>query len=494
VTSFRLRLALLVALTTVALLTGGGVAAWTLATRFNVDRLDEELGRLAAGNLARVEDAGHWARLDESLQFLAGRDRPPTHVLHVSNHGREVYRSARWPAGIRPEQTRAAETYDGVALSHPPPPPRRTGISRSNPALPQRDPHFATIETDGENWRVAVTGNPYTTLILATNLEHLNHDLARLRQRFLLLMPGVLLVVGGAAWWLASRALRPVAALTAAAENITAAGLDRRLSAPVQDREFQRLVCVFNAMLDRLEQGFHQARRFSADASHELKTPLALLQAEIEQALRAAPAGSPAQQTFTSLLEEIQHLAAILEKLLLLSLADSGRLALARSTVDLNRIVTDVLEDCAALAPDLGLQCVLEPGIQVQADATLLEQALQNLSTNAIKYNRPEGCIRVTMTATATTAVIVFGNSGPAIPAADQARLFERFFRGDPARGRSRLAGTGLGLSLSREILRAHGGDLRLLRSAEDWTEFEATLPSGPPTLRRADPLPERRL
>lgn len=487
-TSFRLRLALLVGLSTAALLTGGGIIAWMLATRFNVDRLDEELRRLAAGNLARVEDAGHWTRLDEALQFLAGADRPPMHVLQVSNYGREVYRSARWPGGLRPEELSPQDTYGGVALAAPPPPPpRRTGLSRSNPPLPQRDPRLVTLTADGSTWRVAVTGNPYTTLLLATNLEHLNHDLARLRQRFLLLMPLVLLIAGGGAWWLASRALRPVAALTAAAESITARGLDQRLSAPAHDREFQRLVSVFNAMLDRLEQGFHQARRFSADASHELKTPLALLQAEVEQALRAAPVGSPEQQTFTSLLEEIRHLAAILEKLLLLALADSGRLVLERSPVDLSRMVADVLEDCAALAPEVRLDYALAPTVHVQADATLLEQALQNLSTNAIKYNRPDGCIRVVLKTTTDAAIIAVGNTGPAIPAADQARLFERFFRGDPARGRSGLAGAGLGLSLSREILRAHGGELRLVRSEDDWTEFEVTLPLAPAPAARVD-------
>ena len=308
-----------------------------------------------------------------------------------------------------------------------------------------------------------------------------NLDLSRLRRRFLAALPFALLVVVGGAWFLASRALPPVTALTRAAEGITERGLDQRLAAPAHDREFQRLITVFNAMLDRLEKGFHQARRFSADASHELKTPLALLQAKLEQALHSAPSDSPQQQTFSSLLDEIHCLKAILEKLLLLSLADSGRLVLQREHTDLGRIVTNIAEDCAALAPQVEFEHDVPSGVLVQADAVLLEQALQNLTGNALKYNRPGGRIRVSLATAAGVATITVGNTGPGIPVANRSRVFERFYRGDPTRTRDRAAGVGLGLSLSREILRAHDGDLTLARTEDDWTEFVATLPLAPP-------------
>lgn len=480
-TSFRLRLALLVGLITTGLLLGGGVVAWKITTRFNVDRLDRELHHLAASNLERVSDASHWTRLDDALAFVSGRDRPPTYVLWVQNFGREEYRSARWPAGLDPATWPVPSTYTGgVTLATPPPPPRRTGLSATNPPLPIRETNFFTTAHGESTWRIAVTGNPYTTFVLAANLDELNLDLQRLRWRFLVVLPIVLLVVGGVAWWLASRALRPVAALTHAAERITERGLDQRIAAPGHDREFQRLVTVFNAMMDRLELGFHQARRFSADASHELKTPLALLQAELEQALHQARSGSPEAQTYTSLLDEIHHLKAILEKLLLLSLADSGRLVIERSATNLGEIVGNVVEDCAALAPELQLEAEVRPGVMVQADATLLEQALQNLLGNAVKYNRPGGRIRVAVTTAPGRAIVTIGNTGPGVPAADRARVFERFYRGDPARSRSAPAGAGLGLSLSREIVRAHGGELILSRTDSDWTEFEVTLPCAP--------------
>ena len=483
--SFRLRLALLVGFLTAALLLAAGFLAWELTTRFNVERLDHELHHLAKSNLDRVNDGSHWARLDAALAFVSGSDRPPTYVLWAKNNDRVQFRSARWPDAIAAAALAVPTTYEGgVTFDQPPRPPARGGLSPRNPALPIRETAYSTIAVNGSTWRVAVTGNPYTTLVLAANLAELNADLSRLRRRYLAALPLVLLVVGAGAWWLASRALRPVASLTQAAERITAAGLDQRIAAPTHDHEFQRLVTVFNAMLDRLEIGFHQARRFSADASHELKTPLALLQAELEQAVREAPSGSPQQQTYSSLLDDIHRLKAILEKLLLLSLADSGRLALERAPTDVGSILANVIEDCSALAPHVQFEHALPPNILAHVDAILFEQALQNLANNALKYNRPGGLVRVTLTPVDGFAVVTIGNTGHGISAADRPRVFERFYRGDPARHRDRASGVGLGLGLSREILRAHGGDLTLAPAVAsgDWTEFVATVPLAPPS------------
>ena len=481
-TSFRVRLALLVGLSTAALLLAAAFLAWNLTSDLNLERLDRSLQQIARANLGRVADASHWGRLDAAFGVVSGRDSTPAFVVWVRNNDRVVYRSTGWPAELRAEDFAAAETYEGGrVITDPPPPPRKTGLSASNPPLPVRDPRLLTVAAGTGSWRVLVTGNPYTRLVLAANLDEANEDLLRLRQRFLAVLPLILLVVGLAAWWLATRALGPVTALTRAAEGITAQGLSQRISAPAHDREFERLVTVFNGMLDRLEQSFHQARRFSADASHELKTPLALLQAELEQALHAAPSGSPQQQLCSSLLEEIHRLKAILEKLLLLSLADSGRLSLERADVDLAAVIRDVLEDGAALAPTLRIEPEIPEHLDVPADRVLVEQALHNLVGNAVKYNRAGGVVRVALARRGDVAELRVGNTGPGLGDTERQRLFERFYRGDPARTRGRAGGTGLGLSLSREILRAHGGDLVLGRTEADFTEFVATLPAAAP-------------
>lgn len=477
--SFRLKLALLAGLLTAILLVGTGTFVWRLTLRFNVERLDRELRNLGAANLDRVVGDSHWQRLDSALRFVSGTERSAVYALWVETNGRELYRSADWPTWIDPEQIERPSTYEGGRSYDPlPPPPRpRDPISATNPGLPRKEPSFLTRQSGEHAWRLGVMGSPYTTLVIAANLDEFNAELSQLRTRFLTALPVLLLLVGGGAWFFAGRALRPVHTLSGAVERITARGLDQRLGVHGNDPEFRRLITVFNAMMDRLEASFRQATRFSADASHELKTPLALLQIELEQALAAVPADSPQQAVYTSLLEEVQRLKAIVQKLLLLSLADAGRLELHREPVDLSALLGNVLEDAAALAPHLSLESTVAPGVTVRADAILLEQAVQNLVGNAIKYNRPGGTVRLTLRVEDGTRVLTVGNSGPGIPAADQPRLFDRFFRADPARQRSAVGGAGLGLSLAREIVRAHGGVLELGPGGPDWTEFRLVLP-----------------
>jgi heavy metal sensor kinase len=309
-------------------------------------------------------------------------------------------------------------------------------------------------------------------------MDDFNSRMAELRNTYLSALVVVLPLVAGGAWFVARRALRPVTALTQTAERVTARGLDQRIAPMTGDAEFNRLITVFNEMLDRLENSFTQATRFSGDASHELKTPLARLQIELEQALESAPAGSPQQEIFSSLLDEVSRLKAIVQKLLLLSLADAGRLQLHREHISLTHMVENVIEDCRLQAPHLTIEQTLAPEVQVAADPDLLEQALQNLASNAVKYNREHGRIRFELTTDAAQMCVRVSNTGPGITPADRERIFERFYRGDKSRS-GRVEGVGLGLSLSREILRAHGGELVLEESSTELTTFAARLRAG---------------
>ena len=157
-----------------------------------------------------------------------------------------------------------------------------------------------------------------------------------MRNIFLVTLPAALLLVGGGGWLVAGRALRPLKTIAQTAERVTARGLDQRIPVSDEDPEISRLIQVLNGMMDRLEASFNQATRFSADASHELKTPLAIMQGELENAVQAAEPGSPAQQVFSNLLEETQRLKTITRGLLLLAQADAGRLKLALEDVDLS--------------------------------------------------------------------------------------------------------------------------------------------------------------
>jgi heavy metal sensor kinase len=324
---------------------------------------------------------------------------------------------------------------------------------------------------DGQEWRIGVLSNPDVTFVLGLNLDQYNSELRWLRVMFLMLMPTALLLIAAGGWWISQRALRPIRALTRTAESITAKGLDKRIPAEEEDAEFARLISVFNGMLDRLERSFTQAVRFSADSAHELQTPLAILQGEIEQALQEGRPGSHEQQVLSRLLEEVQRLKTITRKLLLLSRADSGELR--------------VCEDVEIMAPELHLEKAVEPNLWVAADPDLLRQVIQNLTSNAIKYNVAGGTVRIRLRHERGIQRLDVGNTGPGIPDSERERVFERFYRADKARNR-RIDGAGLGLNLARELARAHHGDLVLHEAREGWVSFSLTLPAAPaPVVRQ---------
>ncbi|NQU47922.1 MAG: HAMP domain-containing protein [Planctomycetes bacterium] len=356
----------------------------------------------------------------------------------------------------------------------------------NNPLDEAIDPWFVTqpvyfnISAEGNDWRVGVLANPEVKIALGVSKNTLQSELKRMAQAFGIVVPIVLLLIAGAGWWFAGSALRPVAALTAAAKRVSATGLDQRIAHENEATEFRRLIDVFNQMLDRLQRSFEQANRFSADAAHELQTPLSILQGQIEHSIQSAPIGSETQQIGASLLVEVQRLKAIVRKLLLLALADSGNLPLAMKELRLDSLLADMVDDCRAMAPQLQIESELQPNISVNADAAMLHQALQNLLDNAVKYNRADGRLQIRLWQHERRIYVAVGNSGEVIQAQNAKRIFERFYRQDAAHSRS-VDGTGLGLSLAREIARSHRGDLRLATSKDDWTEFELWLPAPLP-------------
>jgi signal transduction histidine kinase len=199
------------------------------------------------------------------------------------------------------------------------------------------------------------------------------------------------------------------------------------------------------------------------------------MQGELENALQSAAPGSPEQQLCTNLLEETQRLKTITQSLLLLAQADAGQLKLALESVDLSAELEGMIEDARVLAANLRLRLAVEfpSGVQLRADRALLHTALFNLISNAVKFNEPDGRIEIRLEAAGDQVCFTVGNTGPGIPSVDQLRIFERFYRG--TRGaQSSGDGIGLGLSLAREIVRAHGGELALAESRPDWTCFVA--------------------
>jgi heavy metal sensor kinase len=318
--------------------------------------------------------------------------------------------------------------------------------------------------------------NEEVTLSIAHNLAGLRTETQRFLHALLVAVPlGLLLIVAGG-WLIGHLALRPVTLIARTAQSVTAARLDARIPEGEADTEFQHLIALINGMLERLERSFRQATRFSADAAHELKTPLAVLQAQIERTLHRSADDSEEQRNYAEQLEELQRLKSILRKLLLLSQADAGEMPLSLAPINLADRVRSAENDVVMLAPGRKIHIETPAELVVKADDDLLAQIIGNLISNAVKFGDPEGLIDIKLGEQDGQAVLTVSNTGVPIPQADHAKVFDRFYRADAARSRD-IEGSGLGLSLAREMARAHGGDLTLLRSDSTLTTFALRLP-----------------
>jgi two-component system, OmpR family, heavy metal sensor histidine kinase CusS len=343
--------------------------------------------------------------------------------------------------------------------------------------LPVATLGLRTMKVHRENYRLGTFQKDGLILSVAGEMREIDNDAGSRALAVLGILPFMLVVTGFGGWWIARTALAPVSDVAEAAEKITAQRLDARLDEPPVDDEIGRLTRVLNEMFTRLNESFRQTERFSADASHELKTPLTVLRSSIEDLLESPTLGDDDREAIAGLLEQTRRLSAIAESLLLLSRADTGRLQLDLTLVDVCEIIRACAEDAEILAAERGISIWrnLPGSIVAGVDAGRLNQILWNLLDNAIKYNEPNGRVEVRAGTDLVQKLvwIEIGNSGPGVPAVLVPQLFERFFRSDP---RGITEGHGLGLSLSRELARAHGGDVILVSSQESWTVFRVTL------------------
>ena len=494
----RLKIALLSAGISGLVLVAFGVVMWMLIYDLRIEAVDREIRTLGSRHPGLFAGRGNYDRLASSLEFTFGEDFTNRVILLMRDSaGRAFYRSPHWPKALDPEklnlslddnprtsspvsmETNSPGSLAGTERSGPGRGGmgRGFGMGRGGPppeVVFTKPAKFLTARTHDAVWRFGVLGNDAVTLVIGLNQQEVERELNQLRVAFLLTLPVALFLVGLGGWVVAGRALRPLKTIAETAERLTARGLDQRIPESGDSPEASRVIQVLNRMIDRLEASFRQAIRFSADASHELKTPLTVMQGELENALQSAASGSPEQQLFSNLLEETQRLKTITRSLLLLAQADAGQLKLVLEPVDLSAALEGMVEDARVLAADSRLNFDLqrEPKVCVEADRALLQMALFNLVVNAIKFNEPEGRVTLKLVTADDRAIFTICNTGPGIPVADQPKIFERFYRVDRAQAGS-VDGIGLGLSLAREIVRAHGGDLKLMESRTGLTCFE---------------------
>ena len=277
-------------------------------------------------------------------------------------------------------------------------------------------------------------------------------------------------------------ALRPIKQLTAALEQTDVFNLSDPVPRSGNGDELDRMAAVFNRMKERLGLSFTQASEFTLNASHELKTPLTIIHGTLEQMLDDGTPETPENERIASLLEEVQRLSSIVSQLSFLARADAGLLRHPNEPVALHELVSDLIDEISMLASgdDLAISLTRCDSITLFGDRMSLRQLLLNLADNAVKYNYPRGSVEISLAADAGRVVFAITNSGPALPPAIRARVFERFFRGDLAHNRS-IDGSGLGLSIAKSIVDAHRGEMGYEVLADGRTQVSVVLPIAAP-------------
>jgi heavy metal sensor kinase len=443
------------------LLLGG--TAFVLLDHALRTNLDDSLSSVARAVAASSREAGP-ADLAQTLEGMLGPEAAERFFQLLDPFGRPDPRLAprgRWSFPLSSAALRngeeGRETFESIRL----------------PGTPGGDVRLLTFP-------VIEAGRVVHFVQVAASLGRVDQA----DSHFLLVMLSLApLALAGAAlggWFLAGRALSPVDAIVAAARRISAEDLSLRITGENREDELGRLAGVLNDMLARLERSFTTARQFSADAAHELRTPLTILKGELEVALHTGHLDPQGRGALESCLEEVDRLAALVEDLLFLAVADAGVVPLQRATVDLAALAKEVEPALSVLAEraGVGLAIVVAAPVAIKGSEPLLLRVLFNLAENGIKYAGSGQRVEIAVRSDARDALLEVKDSGPGIPSEERERIFDRFYRTDPARERS---GTGLGLPLVRSIVRLHGGEITV-ESEPGGTCFRVRLPLANPS------------
>ncbi|HLW85372.1 MAG TPA: ATP-binding protein [Candidatus Sulfotelmatobacter sp.] len=338
--------------------------------------------------------------------------------------------------------------------------------------------------------RLEVNGRVYTveTGLLIDDVVGILH---KFRSYLLMFAPLVLLLAASGGYWLSRKALSPMDALVRTARAISGANLSSRLEKLNTGDELQRLSDTLNEMLDRIETAFLRITEFTADASHELRTPISLVRTEAELALRRSRGEPEYREALRHILLEAERTTSLIEQLLSLARADSGRETLNLRPVDLRETLRGVVEGWRHVASIRNLQFtanIEERELFVLGDETALRRVVDILLDNAFKYTPTPGTVELCLKQSGENAMISVQDSGVGIAEPEQDKIFERFYRVDKARSRA-LGGAGLGLAIARWIVSQHRGAVAVESNVGKGSTFRVELPLAPAAVKNALPI-----
>ena len=354
----------------------------------------------------------------------------------------------------------------------------------SSTRLPDKLPHkpgLSTINDNDTDYRVLNAplfvdkpDSPQLTLLL--DITHHQHFLQRMQHLIWLTVGLSALATALLGAWAARSGLRPLRRMSAVARGVSAQSLNARLPEDDMPPELAEMAHHFNAMLGRLDDSFQRLSAFSADIAHELRTPLSNLLTHTQVTLTRPRPIEDYREALHSNLEEVQWMAQLVNDMLYLAKADHGLLMPKREQLELADEVDVLLEFFAPLAEDARVTLSREGNARLEGDRSMLRRALSNLLDNALRFTPTEGEVRVRIIERPEGLNLTVENSGEGIDGTLLPRLFDRFYRADPARQEGSSEHAGLGLAITQSIVRAHGGQIRC-ESADGWTRFVIELP-----------------
>lgn len=339
------------------------------------------------------------------------------------------------------------------------------------------------IQQRGARREVVMAGPSGMDVLVGRSIEKDLSELRGLAGSLLGTGLAVLLLGVAGGWFIAKRAIRPIQAISSTAESISASDFSKRIDIESTETELGSLATVLNTTFDRLQEAFEDQARFTADASHELRTPVAAILAQTAMARRKERSAEEYREVIDACYVVAKRMKSLVDGLLTLARTDADNLELRDEEFDLEKTSQECSRMVEAIATKRGISfdVNLQP-LELRGDPDRISQVVTNLLTNAVRYNREGGSVSLGLEVDGSDAVLSVSDTGVGIAPEDQARIFDRFYRVDKARSR-RAGGSGLGLAISKAIVEAHGGTIACESDPEAGTTFTVRLPR-----RRADP------
>jgi heavy metal sensor kinase len=421
------------------------------------DDLEGQVDDLENFLRAQSKDASV-AKLQEEFAETYVLEHSGDYLQVYAGNGKWIYRSA-------------------FLQQHPLPPVEPAAVSDTSfedRRLGGRPFRFATHKSQANGLTVTVQTGVSTEDALET--------LASFRRDLLMFAPLIFLVAAVGGYWLSRRALSPVDSIVQSARAISGTNLNSRLKKLETGDELQRLADTLNEMLDRIERAFLRITQFTADASHELRTPISLVRTEAELALRRTREEADYQESLRHILFEAERATSLIEELLALARADSGRETLHMHPVSLHATLQGMVDSWRQVATIRNLQFSQSLGAFesfVLGDEAALRRVVNVLLDNAFKYTPSPGTVKLSLEQKGDRAVISIADTGIGISAEEQGKVFERFYRVDKARSRE-MGGAGLGLAIAQWIVQQHRGVILVESEPGQGSTFRVELPLTP--------------